>query len=186
MTRRIISFSDIQGLRTKQQQQEQSATDELELLTGSVTGTGPERAGAPPSAVSNVPVGADSSDAVAGKADDYATKLLKLIPAEVVAVFLTVDGIIHAADNVPRGVYWGIFVLLAVATYFYIERSTRTPDLPARPGQSILSAISFCVWVFAIGGPFTYPERPHWDLPVYGALLLPVYTFILPIFFRKF
>jgi hypothetical protein len=45
--------------------------------------------------------------------------------------------------------------------------------------QLILSTLSFAVWVFALGGPFTLLS---WYDPLYGALLLPVFTFTISLF----
>ena len=115
--------------------------------------------------------------------DGYATKLIKLIPAEVVTVFVTLDGIIRTAGKqVPAALYWAIFVFLTIATYFYMRRVTKVDGLPARKTEAVLASISFVVWVFAIGGPFTFDEV-KWYLPVYGAILLPLYTFAVPMVF---
>lgn len=90
MTRRIVTKSDVQALI-------KARPVNLSLLD--VDARGQVKAAPPP--------------------DDYAARLLKLIPAEVVTVFVILDGVIRSASNqVPPIVYWVIFVLLVVGTYF--------------------------------------------------------------------
>jgi hypothetical protein len=114
------------------------------------------------------------------KADDYGTKLLKLIPAEIVAVFITIDGIIRSADRTDAmpWIYWLVFVVLTLGTYLYVSRAADLPLLSKPSWQALLSTISFVVWVFAVGGPF---KDLNWYDPVYGAILLPLYTFLIPL-----
>jgi len=119
------------------------------------------------------------------KPEEYTSKVIKLIPAEVVAVFITIDGIVRASNSrVPSGLYWGIFAALIIGTYFYVLRITQAPLLPASKGQAFVAALSFAVWVFALGGPFSYATVSWYD-PIYGALLLPLYTFAVPLIYGK-
>jgi len=39
--------------------------------------------------------------------------------------------------------------------------------------QHVISLLSFIIWVFALGGPFAMYS---WYNPVYGEILLPVFT----------
>lgn len=154
MSRRVVTKADVQALADK-------APGGLPLLDG-----------------------ASAVQATAAPApDDYLARLLKLIPAEVVTVFVTVDGVIRSGGSqVSVYAYWGIFALLTVLTYFYILRTTRVESLKGRHSQALISALSFVVWVFAIGGPFTY-SHVGWYTPIYGTIALPIYTFAVPIFF---
>jgi hypothetical protein len=45
-----------------------------------------------------------------------------------------------------------------------------------------ISTIAFVVWVFALGGPFA---TVSWYQPIYGALLLPIFTFFVPMILPK-
>jgi hypothetical protein len=111
--------------------------------------------------------------------DDYKSRLLKLIPTEVVAVYLTLDGVVKAAaSQLPKNeTLWVIFFILLIATPFYLWRVTGVTKTP----QQLISTISFAVWVFTLGGPFA---GLGWYQPAYGALLLPLYTFLIPILYR--
>lgn len=106
--------------------------------------------------------------------DAYTSRLLKYIPAEVVALFLTLDALIRSSSKVPIFIYWAVFVFGIVATYFYLWRVGKV----RKQTQLHISAVAFFVWVFAIGGPFTHL---NWYDPLYGGLLLPVYTFLVAI-----
>lgn len=110
--------------------------------------------------------------------DDFKTKLVKCIPAEIVAAFVTVDGIIRTAAQPLTIIYWIIFIILLILTPLYTLRVTTEPGKPPAKIQTLVSTISFIVWVFALGGPFGYLS---WYKPLYGALLLPIYTVAIPI-----
>jgi hypothetical protein len=119
------------------------------------------------------------------KPDDYSSRLLKLIPAEVIAVFVTIDGVVRTGQRrVPPELYWAVFIFLIVVTFFYVLRVTRLPGLPPSRRQAALASLSFAVWVFAIGGPFAYSKASWYD-PVYGAILLPLYIFTIPALFPE-
>jgi hypothetical protein len=44
--------------------------------------------------------------------------------------------------------------------------------------QHFISLLSFIVWAFALGGPFALYS---WYNPVYGSILLPVFTLLVAI-----
>lgn len=106
--------------------------------------------------------------------DTYTDRLLKYIPGEVIVLFTTLDSLARTADfgSLLR---WGIFVFCILAGCGY---SIRILKIHKRD-QLVISAISFCVWVFAMGGPFALL---HWYLPAFGGLLLPAYTFSIALY----
>jgi hypothetical protein len=107
--------------------------------------------------------------------DDYTDRLLKLVPAEVVALWVTVSGIIASASKVPAWLPWIVFALMLVLTPFYLRRVAKVTKLR----QVALSTIAFVVWIFSLGVvPF---GDLSWYMPLYGAILLPIYTFAVPI-----
>jgi len=120
--------------------------------------------------------------AMAPQADDYKMRLLKYIPAEIVAGFLAIDGIIKSTTEVSVVVSWIVFFVLLVLTPFYAWRITTEPNKPTAKADIIVSTIAFFVWVFALGGPFS---SLGWYLPIYGAILLIVYTLTIPVFVGK-
>lgn len=108
--------------------------------------------------------------------DDYKDTLLKYIPAEVVALYITLYGIISAAKTeIPFDlISWIIFVVGVFGTALYLWRIGKVNDML----QISISTGAFVIWVFALGGPFS---NLSWYHPVYGTLLLPIYTFFIPI-----
>ncbi len=111
--------------------------------------------------------------ATAEDKDEYADRLLKNVPAEVIAVYVFILGVLGAADaTIPRWLPWGVFGLLLVGTPLYLRRVQKVK----KPLQLVLSMGAFAVWVFALGGQSPFATL-SWYQPVYGAVLMPLYTF---------
>lgn len=108
------------------------------------------------------------------KLDKYTERLIKYIPSEVTALYLTLDALIRSSDRIPIIVYWGIFIFGIFATYFYLKRIEKV----YKKRQLIISTFAYCIWVFAIGGPFA---TLNWYDPIYASILLPIYTFLIPL-----
>jgi hypothetical protein len=110
----------------------------------------------------------------ARKPDDYAARLLKYVPAEVIALYVTLDGVVQAGNAPRTQLLWLVFALGLVATPLYLWRvgSVR------KRLQLVIATGAFAVWVLAIGGPFEAIGMNR----MYGTLLLPIYTFFVPLF----
>jgi hypothetical protein len=106
--------------------------------------------------------------------DDYSARLLKYIPTEVIALYLTLASLLHSAAEMSVGWEWFIFLLGVIATPLYLWQLQRV----RKTLQLVLSTLAYGVWVFALGGPFAHLA---WYAPVYGGILLCVYTFFIPI-----
>ena len=100
--------------------------------------------------------------------------LLKLIPSEVIAVFIFVQGVLPRV-LLPHLV---VFLLLVAITPIYLSKAMRVRSLP----QLIISTLSLVVWVYAIGaGPFRFLKPPFYE-PWHGAVALAVWTLVPPMF----
>jgi hypothetical protein len=110
-----------------------------------------------------------------GAPDGYPSRLLKYVPAEVVTLFVALDALVRPPADVPLAVYWGVFLFCLVGTYFYLWRVAKV----RKQTQLLISTVAFAVWVFALGGPFAQLD---WYAPVYGALLLPIFTFAVAVY----
>lgn len=109
------------------------------------------------------------------EADSYTERLLKNIPAEVVAAYVAFAGIIRAAgDGAPGWTRWAVFWFLAIGTPLYLNRVQEV----RKPLQLAIATGAFAVWVFSLGDQSPFTTQP-WFRPIYPALLLPAYTFIL-------
>ena len=113
------------------------------------------------------------------RSDKYGDRLIKYVPAEVIAVYLAVDGSVRGMKKlnpeVPDQKLLAIAtVILLVGTWLYLKRVQKVQKIQ----QLAISVFSFAVWVFTIGGPFAYFS---WYSPLYGAAFLPLYTFCIAI-----
>lgn len=102
--------------------------------------------------------------------DKYKDRLLKYIPAEVVTLYLTLTALAATATDLPWWIGWAILAVGIAGTWFYLRVNLGVTDRI----QLSVSTVSFCVWAFALGGPFA---ALSWYKPIYGGLLLPIFTF---------
>jgi hypothetical protein len=118
-------------------------------------------------------------DAVAGGAnlDGYFDKVVKYIPADVIAAWTAVTGLISSATGVSSAtLLWIAFVVGIVVTAAWTIRQTTIPKLPLAITQTAISTGAFIIWVAALGGPFN--SLGFWN-PAYGSLLLIAYTLLV-------
>lgn len=118
-----------------------------------------------------------AADVVPGP-DGYKERLLKYIPAESVALYLTLDGICRSSwanegDKLWKGLLFSLVVVLAF-TPLYLRRVGRVE----KRGQIALSSLALVVWVSAIGGWFA---TLSWWEPAFGSIALVVVTALLPL-----
>ena len=82
--------------------------------------------------------------------------LLKLIPSEVIAVHIFIQGVM------PR-VFWPtlvVFLLLVGITPLYLYWAMGVRSRP----QLTVSTLSLVVWIYALGqGPFRFMRAPWWQ-----------------------
>ncbi|MDY0297132.1 MAG: hypothetical protein RB296_07430 [Acidobacteriota bacterium] len=106
-------------------------------------------------------------------AQRYSERLLKLIPSEIIAAWVAVQGIIPR-DSGPW-VITAAAVLLMVLTPIYLKRFQGV----SRPMQLVASTGSFLVWVYTLGGPFVY-----WGIYFswLASVLLILWTVTVPLF----
>ena len=103
--------------------------------------------------------------------------LLKLIPSEVIAVHIFIQGVM------PR-VFWPtlvVFLLLVGITPLYLYWAMGVRSRP----QLTVSTLSLVVWIYALGqGPFRFMRAPGWE-PWYGSVLLALWTLVPPMFLTR-
>jgi hypothetical protein len=109
------------------------------------------------------------------KQDNYLQRLFKYIPSEIILLFITCEKILLSQSDIPINLYWFISIFCFAATPFYLFFVAKVKKV----SQLIISTLSFAVWVFAIGGPFSFLR---WYKPLYGAITLPLFTFIVSFF----
>jgi hypothetical protein len=98
--------------------------------------------------------------------------LLKLIPSEVIAVFVFVQGILPER-------FWPhlvVAVVLVGLTPLYLSRAAGVKSRT----QLVLSTLSMVVWIYAMGvGPLRFVKPPYYE-PWQGAVVLAVWTLVPP------
>ena len=106
--------------------------------------------------------------------DRYSDRLLKYVPAEAVVCYLFVLGVMEklSGEDEIRIFQWSVFVAFCILTAMVLWRVLKVRKIM----QIVISVIAFVVWVFALGGPFAL--LPWYD-PIYGEILLPVFTFAI-------
>ena len=103
--------------------------------------------------------------------------LLKLIPSEVIAVFVFIQGVMPR-QLLPHLV---VTLLLVVLTPFYLSWAAGVGSRP----QLVISTLSLVVWIYAMGiGPLRFVHAPYYE-PWHGAVALAVWTLVPPMFLSR-
>ena len=113
--------------------------------------------------------------------DGYQKRLIKMIPAEVVGLYLVGSGFIpegHQRYVLPA---WSIFCLIAVVVVRVRGTSDRKKRQKPQWRAVIISSVAFVIWLYLLGGPF---ELFSWHFQYVGSLLVLVWTFIAPFLYE--
>src|SRR5262249_3173130 len=119
----------------------------------------------------------------AGGGDDfrpYLDRLLKMIPGEVVGLYLVGGGFIP--ENAPTVLT--VWTLICVIGVIAIRAYGTTDPAEAKPPQwpaVIIATVAFAIWVYTLGGPF---KAYNLHVPYIGSLLVLAWTFFVPIVYR--
>jgi hypothetical protein len=103
--------------------------------------------------------------------------LVKLIPSEVIAVFVFIQGVM------PRQFWPHLFValLLVAITPLYLWRASGVRSRV----QLLVSTLSMVVWIYALGaGPLRFVRAPFYE-PWHGGVALAVWTLVPPMFLSR-
>lgn len=102
--------------------------------------------------------------------DTYREKLLKLIPSEIVAAYLVLQGLMA---DLEKTVLWVVIVIMFILTYFYLKRFGNVKDTT----QLFFSTLSFPIWVYSTGSKqlFEFYE------PRIASIVLVIWTLVIPL-----
>jgi len=108
--------------------------------------------------------------------DDYADKIVKLIPTDVVAAWVAVVSAIKAAPGqIGETGLWVIFAVGVVMAAAWTWKRSSAPNKPKPIAQTCVSTLAFCVWAYATGGALpVWPGNLY--NPLYGTLVLVFFT----------
>ncbi len=108
----------------------------------------------------------------APEVDGYSDALMKLIPVEVIGVYLAMQSILMNAEPKPDWIaFLVVFMFGVFATYFYLRVSLKV----ASKLQVWLSVGAFCVWAYSM-----LPQNFSFYNGTYAGLMLIAYTFVAP------
>ena len=110
----------------------------------------------------------------------YLERLVKMIPAEVVGLYLIGSGFIPEGERVGLLV-WSIVCLIAVVVVR--AYGTADPEKNQTPQWSLvfISSGAFVIWLYSLGGPFKLYDL---HVPYIGSLLVLAWTFFVPIVYK--
>jgi len=110
--------------------------------------------------------------------DEWRDKVVKLIPAEVVAFYVATSAIIATIGRPDETKWWlfGMFVIGLICTPLYLRRATRNDNPGPRPKQYVITTVAFVVWALATSAPLVAIGLPV--SPVLSAVILPVFTLV--------
>jgi len=112
---------------------------------------------------------------VAATGDEYLARLIKLIPSEVIAIYLTG---IQLAKSWPGAWSFVCLILVIIARSF----GTRDPGKKLQWIAVAVSSVSFIIWIYAIGGQFFgLILSPNTGIPSVAVL---IWTFLVPFFYK--
>jgi hypothetical protein len=110
----------------------------------------------------------------------YLDRLIKMIPAEVIGLYLVGSGIIPAGQKIAL-IVWTAVCLIAVVVIRIYGTYDPTKKHPIDWLHVLISAVAFLIWIYTIGGPFAaYGLTVSWV----GSLLVLVWTFFVPLFYH--
>lgn len=120
------------------------------------------------------------------ESDSYFEKLIKYIPADIVAAYVAIAGILQENGNQPLWLTWSVFATLLALTPLYVCFVKTTPKgfLSAKCFHWVTACLAFTVWVFALGGPFA--ATFEWYRPYFGSVALILTTLIIPVLEGQF
>ncbi|MDB9322326.1 hypothetical protein PN483_10345 [Nodularia spumigena CS-591/04] len=116
--------------------------------------------------------------------DSYLDRIIKYIPADIVGGWIAITGLINSSEQNVRTdiLLWIGFVAGIVLTALWTLKQTSLSNKKLAITQTLVSTISFAVWVFALGGPFVNLEFYR---PLYGSLLLIFYNLSIGLIIPK-
>lgn len=116
--------------------------------------------------------------------DAYVERLHKLIPAEVLALYVAGTGMLDPNPHVQPALWIGWSLLCVAAVVATRIWGTRDPSAnpPVQWAAVAIATISFGIWLYQMGGAFTLREDLH-D-PTAASLALLAWTFFVPLFYR--
>lgn len=119
-----------------------------------------------------------------GPPDQFADRLLKYIPAEVVGGYIVVSGFVEGLITEkrtfmhlsPNACLWIVMVTFCLLAFIYMLFAPKAAGEPLPWFQAFSAPVAFLTWSFALGGPF---EKTLPDYNKAGAAILLVFVSLI-------
>jgi hypothetical protein len=119
---------------------------------------------------------ADAAPSAPNGGNDYLARLVKLVPGEVLALYLTFKGVVSP--------YLGIWALVCFVLVIIVRLvATREGGKPPQVAAAIIAAVSFVFWIYGTGGYFLNFQLPTNSSGIVSAAI-GVWTFVVPLFYK--
>lgn len=121
----------------------------------------------------------NDADLAPSEVNSYKDRLLKLIPSEIIAAYITLHGLVKGIENEhEQALLFIIIGILFLITPFYLYKVS----MVTKKVQIAISSIGFLVWVFTTNPPIEY----IYTIPTafLGSLVFILYTLFIPIFYK--
>jgi hypothetical protein len=128
-----------------------------------------------------IKVADDSSGAV----KEYLERLIKLIPGEVISLYLVGKGVISSGNDAqtPLGywIFWTAFSLGAVLLVRIFGTADPKEGESAQIPAVLISCVSFLVWIYSMGDLFKLLNVYE---PKLASLMVLGWSFVVPYFYK--
>ncbi len=129
--------------------------------------------------------------------DGYFKKVVKYIPAEIIAGYTFAIGLITAKDCLGEYIHvfpWIFYILLLVTPIYMYLSVIDNPDIPDPIKKkklaifhAAIACVAFALWVYALGDiPMICYLGESSYKPVIGSLLLAAFSLLVPLLERLF
>ena len=116
--------------------------------------------------------------------DNYASQIVKLIPADIVGVYLGIQNLFSGvSENTKFILQSAIFLIILAISPAYLKRVAGMTD----SRQRMVAIISYCIWGISLGGPFEHLlSMAHAEITAQqiGGALIMLYTLIVPLLYK--
>ncbi len=119
------------------------------------------------------------------ESNDYKDRLVKLIPSEIIAAYVTFSGIIDGfAKSSPQSksttLLWIIIVLLLILTPIYLRVISGVNSIK----QLVFSSFAFFIWAHATNSPYDNKIILGFPFEIIIAMILIFYTLLIPFIYK--
>ena len=116
-----------------------------------------------------------------GGGDDakfYLERLVKLVPAEVLSLYLIGRGVLPGGESTPQLAWAGVGLLLVILVRAYTTSDPAANESPQWVAVAV-AAVSYVIWL-NVSGSIDLASIPSYV----GTLAMLVWTFVVPFFYR--